>query len=452
MLYGLVVVISLLVAILGVWIQLIPRNRAPQHLLNFPAFAKENLIPSHILTKLVDLMKELKTFPCNVDQNKGTGFIPIHDDIGEGQPIEKDGTCKHPLLFPNHDGTQCILPQRIDIGKHFLLTGGIDGMKENHIDLISRVSSFGRYTFVNELDNYPTVKELFNSETFQQTAKQVCPNFTDSTVLDPFQFNYIMQVPGQTVAIHLDAPYFWGASRFQYPQWLLVSMVFSGLFQEKFVHQLQVVGYLHNWTSNADSSVSKNKPSPGGEFVYYLSNSDDSVGVVEPITASGTLVDGSKTLHAAKIYRPDVKAPYLDKDKECALTFIKDEDWEILCDGESVAKYTTADLRMSVVYRARCFDNEEEKARYHALDLHKDMIPLDYILETFIKDMVETRGIKKTAQELREMNRLDFANLIMDTYITYPLPSKEYALIPYNYCAVPMLLPWTTPFFKLICN
>lgn len=37
---------------------------------------------------------------------------------------------------------------------------------------------------------------------------------------DPFQFNFILSVPGQTVALHLDAPYFFGATRFQVPQWL----------------------------------------------------------------------------------------------------------------------------------------------------------------------------------------------------------------------------------------
>lgn len=37
---------------------------------------------------------------------------------------------------------------------------------------------------------------------------------------DPFQFNFILSVPGQTVALHLDAPYFLGATRFQVPQWL----------------------------------------------------------------------------------------------------------------------------------------------------------------------------------------------------------------------------------------
>jgi hypothetical protein len=104
------------------------------------------------------------------------------------------------------------------------------------------VSSFGRYTFVQDIDKYPAVKTLFQSSLFQDAAKQVCPS--DKTYLDTFQFNFIIQVPGQTVALHLDAPYFWGATRFDFPQWLLVAMVFSNLFPDKFVDQIQVVAYV----------------------------------------------------------------------------------------------------------------------------------------------------------------------------------------------------------------
>jgi hypothetical protein len=49
-----------------------------------------------------------------------------------------------------------------------------------------------------------------------------------------------MQVPGQTVPLHVDGAYFWGATRFQMPQWLLAAMVFSGLFQDLFVDQVSV--------------------------------------------------------------------------------------------------------------------------------------------------------------------------------------------------------------------
>ena len=56
-----------------------------------------------------------------------------------------------------------------------------------------------------------------------------------------------MQLPWQTVAAHVDGAYFWGATRFQLPQWLLAAMVFSGRFADRFVNQVQVVAYLHRW-------------------------------------------------------------------------------------------------------------------------------------------------------------------------------------------------------------
>ncbi len=51
-----------------------------------------------------------------------------------------------------------------------------------------------------------------------------------------------MNVPGQTVAHHVDGVYFWGATRFQFPQWLLAAMKFSGFWEDRFVNQVQTVG------------------------------------------------------------------------------------------------------------------------------------------------------------------------------------------------------------------
>jgi hypothetical protein len=42
-------------------------------------------------------------------------------------------------------------------------------------------------------------------------------------------------VPGQTVSTHIDAVYFWGATRFQIPQWLLAAMAFSNMWKDEFV-------------------------------------------------------------------------------------------------------------------------------------------------------------------------------------------------------------------------
>lgn len=50
-----------------------------------------------------------------------------------------------------------------------------------------------------------------------------------------------------TQATHLDGVYFKGATRFQFPQWLLAAMKFSQLWEDDFVDQVQVVAYYHEW-------------------------------------------------------------------------------------------------------------------------------------------------------------------------------------------------------------
>src|SRR4051794_17940187 len=65
-------------------------------------------------------------------------YKTLHEHIGEAIPIGSDGLCSHPYLVPSMDRKQCVLPGRIDIGRHYLKTGGVEGLKENYDDLVSR--------------------------------------------------------------------------------------------------------------------------------------------------------------------------------------------------------------------------------------------------------------------------------------------------------------------------
>ncbi len=418
------------------------RAKIAPNLSNHPVVVKENLIPMDVAKDLLDIIEAFQNYSSNVDQSKAQGFEPLYEDIGEAQPINEDGTCTHQFLFPNMKKTKCIPPQRVDIGKHYVMTGGIDGSKEIYEDLVDRVSSFGRYTFISDLDQYPAVKKLFESDTFQDAAKSICP--MEKKFLNPFQFNFIIQVPGQTVALHIDSPYFWGASRFEFPQWLIVAMVFSNLFNEKFIDQVQVVGYLHQWDAIGQ----------GGEFVWY--NNDTSFESVLPKPNSGSLVDGSKVLHASKVYRPEVKAPHLDKNKDSILRFVGDNKWVIQSNDEIIQNYTTDDLRIAIVYRARCFKDEEEVNKYNNYEEkiknknYDDVLELSVILDTFINDLVKRNIL--THDNKNDISKLDLAFLIIDTYIQYPLPPLQFAQIPYNYCALALKYPFTKYFLKYICN
>jgi len=336
---------------------------------------------------------------------------------------EGNAVCSHPLLVPDNAKENCVFPGRIDIGEHFLRFGGVEGMKEDYDVMLARLQSFGVYNF--NPGKYEIVTKLFNSDTFQGAAKSVCP--ADKQFLDPFQFNFIMQVPGQSVALHLDAPYFWGASRFHYPQWLLAAMVFSGKFQEHFIDQVQVVAYLHEWEWDE---------SRAGTFVYWNESVRHPLSV-RPIPLDGSVVDGSKTVHAASIYRPADVPPVMNKDANNKLQYHPDSgDWTVSNDTHTLRTYSWDDLRISIVYRARCFADEAERDRYHATK-DNDVMELDHILRTLAEGLVERKKVK-SVEEAMAMDRLALATLILRTYITYPRPPT--ALIPYNYCALPKLL------------
>jgi hypothetical protein len=48
----------------------------------------------------------------------------------------------------------------------------------------------------------------------------------------------LLILPGQELPMHLNVPYFWGADRSTLPQWLLVAMKNSHLFEDIFIPQV----------------------------------------------------------------------------------------------------------------------------------------------------------------------------------------------------------------------
>ena len=309
---------------------LLPRNKIPAHLLHHPVHVQRDLLSPKVgadLLKLVEQIGSTNGYPTNVVD---TSFYHTeHEHVGEAIPaaVTEDGgvVCSNPFLVPSIDRTKCLMAGRIDIGKHLILTGGARGLREPYSKIISRVQSFGAYHF--DLDAYPVVSDLFKEQKFVDTALKVCPKHKKH--LDPFQFNFIIQVPGQTVATHIDGVYFKGASRFQFPQWLLAAMRFSGMWEDQFVPQVQVVGYLHEWKPKVmpDASIDSDQY---GSFVYW--NNKDSVPKrVLPHPLSGNVVDGSTVVHAASVYQKDADLPTIDKGKAHWLKKSNEQDdlWTI---------------------------------------------------------------------------------------------------------------------------
>ena len=445
--------VALLCVTLALLVHLLaqPRFSVPGHLLGHPAVHLERMIAPELGRELLEFVR--REGEVGDDSNGGypTNIADLefynttHEHVGEARPVQSHGggvICAHPFLVPSRDKTQCILPGRVDIGRHYVMHGGIEALRESYEILIARVQSFGRYYFGGLP---PAIRRLFETPSFAAAARGVCPPHKQH--LDPFQYNLILQVPGQTVPTHIDGVYFWGASRFQFPQWLLAAMKFSGLFEDRFVDQVQVVGYLHQW-----------KPAPlvrsSGDFVVW--NASGVMHALAPAPLAGTVVDGSKTIHAAQVYDRNQLPPPIDKNTRTVLSHEGSDHWKVTSqDGNVLRNYTTDDLRISIVYRARCFESEQR-----ALEFREQLkgaagtggrLSLDEVLATLVKALPAYTGAD--ADSWRQTDRLKLALQILDHYVKYPLPSEDVApLLALNYCALPRLVPWLAPVLRPVCG
>lgn len=386
--------------------------------------------------QLADMVRNYSIFLSTISDQ-----TPAVDNIGESTPIDPEKGCTHPLMVPSKDNTRCILASRLDVGRHYVMTGGNTGMKEPYENLVRRLLSFSQF-FIGKgksvlSKDIPLIDKLFESKAYQDAVKKVCPH---SPVLDPFQLGVIVQIPGQTVAMHYDAPWFFGADRMQLPIWLLVVMHASGLFEDIVLPQIQGVAYIHPWEVNnlTDTQIADTF---GGSFFYYPRGVKSAPERLAPRPGAAILLDGSKCVHGTDRFLPpgSQDTPMLNKDSKPTLVYAaentpetptRDTVWNLVSDGKLVTKYKFSELRIALVWRSKCFASAEEKARYD----QTPPLKVDDVLSRLRADLVKRNRLDKDA----DIAPIDLATLMLDEYIHYPLPSN--AWIPYNYCALPRLL------------
>ena len=147
-----------------------PFVEIPEHMTGHAVVMQEDLLSEEVAAAMLARAKRTREFPKN---SNDTHFYEIqHEHIGEAQPVNPTtGRCDHPLLVHTKDKTQCIFANRIDIGKHWIMYGGVDSLKATYESMISRVLSFGVYQWAFDDE----IKGLFNEPKFQKCARAVCP-------------------------------------------------------------------------------------------------------------------------------------------------------------------------------------------------------------------------------------------------------------------------------------
>ena len=296
-----------------------------------------------------------------------------------------------PIEIPEGPG----LAQRHDSVMNFLRTGGLRLADERVGTLAARTSYFREeYAYAGEIFS-EGIRPFLYSERLADAARRVHAR----PVIEP-QIAYAnLMVPGQELAVHTDVPEFRGVSRKTVPQWLLVVMHHSGLFDDWRLHIATGVA----WFSDLD----------GGALAYWPSGPSGAA-AMQPIRANTALVlDTDSVFHGVDRVAPVAADAMPAIRPGCGLA-AEDERWLLRGPDDVVlADYAWDELRLSVSWKAYCFADPDARDRWRS---HSDDLGLDEILERLRSDLARRRG----APVARDA---DLGLALIEEYVHFPVVS-----------------------------
>lgn len=212
----------------------------------------------------------------------------------------------------------------------------------------------------------------------------------------------------------------------------------SKLFDDIFIPQVQGVSWLSKHQLDKNEIESELN---GGNFYFfpYKNEYKDEYLMVKSQYNSAILVDGTQVIHAVERYKSNESTPSFNKNERYYIKYNDNKDEWNLFDSKNnyMRSYPHQDVRVSLVWRVQCFENEEERSKYRNQRL-EDQMKLEKIFEVFKKDLI-TKG-KLNGKE--NMKPLDFITLLVNEYSNYPNTRNSFfGYLNLNYCLLPQILP-----------
>lgn len=280
------------------------------------------------------------------------------------------------------------IPQRYDAARNFIQTRA----EQDPVWKLASRTNYFRETFAYEEPLFPEIAFFHQLRQFVEAAQQV----TGRPLVRPAIVYLNILVPGQELALHTDVPEFRGANRTREPEWLLVAMHHSGLF--------------NRWRRHIATGVSWYHDCNGGEFVYYADGPERSPRRLAVRRNTAIVLDTDSVFHGIDpLAVRDTELPMI----EPGVRLHRDDEthWSVRRDGEVRAVYKWDDLRLSISWKAWCFADAVER---RVNDEHLDDLTLDQILATFVDDLRRREKITTRPDDDT------LAQLILDEYIHFP--------------------------------
>ena len=286
------------------------------------------------------------------------------------------------------------LPQRFDVGINYF-NQGLDGAgSSDSPEIAASRSNYFRETYAYGNDiKAPGIEPFLEHPELSKTARDIsgCSNIVPAIVYAN------LLIPGQELAIHTDVPEFRGANRKSVPQWLLVVMLHSGLFDK--------------WRIPIVTCVSWFGSAGGGAFTFYP---DGAMGARAAIPAqhnSAILIDTDKVFHGVERVHgglPDL--PVIGQ--QTRLHFCGDERWQLRELDEVLADFSWSQIRYSISWKAYCFAGDDAETLWRE---GSDDLTTDVILDT-LEAALRARGLLQG----KRPDPTEFALLLVSTFIQFP--------------------------------
>lgn len=286
------------------------------------------------------------------------------------------------------------LPQRFDAALNYV-QAGIDGSGNTDTrDIALQRTNYFRETYAYGNDiKAPGIEPFMEHPSLKKTARRI----SGHDIIVPAIVYANLLVPGQELAIHTDVPEFRGANRKVLPQWLLVVMLHSGLFDE--------------WRIPISTCVSWFGSAKGGDFTFYPDGRSDGRQSIPAIHNSAIILDTDSVFHGVErvtAIRPQM--PGINQ--QTRLHFQGDSAWNLQNKGKVIAEYQWPDLRYSISWKAYCFKDEAQQSLWRE---GGDDLSLEFILER-LETELRRRGILQGERPAPT----DYALMMVATFIQFP--------------------------------